>query len=191
MKRLLNLHAVIPVSAVNGPGLRMVIFFQGCRRGCANCFNPATHPFVTSLESPVEPLVREASALGVEGLTVSGGEPFSQPEGLAELLKCARDEYNLSTVVYTGYRLEELLDSERLRGALGFVDVLIDGPYDGSRPERTTLARGSTNQCFRFLTPRYVIDDFYMPAKIEVKIAGDGVVTATGFGALPGVSEGA
>lgn len=128
MKTKLNLHAVIPVSAVNGPGLRMVIFFQGCRRGCANCFNPATHPFVSALETPVEALLREASELGVEGVTISGGEPFSQPEGLAELLERAREEYNLSTVVYTGYRLEELLDNERLARALGFVDVLVDGP---------------------------------------------------------------
>lgn len=190
MKRKLNLHAVIPVSTVNGPGQRMVIFFQGCARGCQNCFNPATHPFTEALAAPVEELCREAQELGVEGLTISGGEPFSQPEALLELLKRARENYRLSTVVYTGYRLEELRGRERLREALGYVDVLVDGPYDDTRPERTTLARGSTNQRFQFLTARYGIDDFYMPARLEVKIAGDGVVTATGFGALPGATGG-
>ena len=61
------------------------------------------------------------------------------------------------------------------------VDVLIDGPYDASRPERTLLARGSTNQRFHFLTGRYSPDDFIMPGRAEVFIGADGTVRETGF----------
>ncbi|GMR04953.1 MAG: 4Fe-4S single cluster domain-containing protein [Thermodesulfobacteriota bacterium] len=181
---VLNLHSVIPVSTVNGPGLRTVIFFQGCARDCRNCFNPATHPFDAGFEAGVEGVCRQARDSSVEGITISGGEPFSQPLGLTALLKTAREVYGLSTVVYTGFTLEEIEEDERLCKALEFIDVLVDGPYDFTRPEKTTLARGSTNQRLHILTPRYGIKDFYMAGKIEVRIGVDGAVVATGFGEI-------
>lgn len=176
---LINIHAILPGSRVNGPGNRMVVFFQGCSRGCAGCFNPDTHSFeIRRLCSPEEILsVRRKT---VEGITVSGGEPFMQPAGLIELLKNAR-ELALTTVVYTGFRLEEIREVPARRACIPFIDVLVDGGYEDESKETTLLARGSTNQRIHFLSGRYNEADFYMPGKVEVVIGSDGIITETGF----------
>lgn len=176
---LLNLHAVLPRSRVNGPGTRLVVFFQGCTRGCAGCFNPETHPVEPKLIYGVSDLLDRFLDGAAGGLTVSGGEPFLQPIGLFELLRAARMR-GLSTVVYTGFTSEEIKAGPYVR-CLEYTDVLIDGGYDETRKEPTLLARGSTNQRFHFLSGRYGISDFYMPARSEVVIGKDGAVTGTGF----------
>lgn len=182
----LNLHAIIPSSSVNGPGRRLVIFFQGCRRNCAGCFNPQTHPFNANLAHTAESALTEGlkDVRGVEGITVSGGEPFLQSAGLKQLLKTARLELSLTTVVYTGFKIEEIRASREMSPCLSLIDVLIDGGFDETRKEKTLLARGSANQRFHFLTGRYELKDFYMPGKIEVLIRKDGSITGTGFGTI-------
>lgn len=179
-KELLNIHAVITSSAMNGPGRRMVVFLQGCRRSCPGCFNPDTHSLENrNLFSPEQVFGRFFKP-AVEGLTVSGGEPFEQPRGLYLLLKEARSR-GLSTVVYTGYTLEELKEKEGAEDALQLIDVLIDGPYRDEMKEKTLLARGSSNQRLHFLTDRYALSDFLMPGRLEVIIGADGTVVETGF----------
>ncbi len=176
---LINIHAVLPYSRVNGPGKRMVIFFQGCSRGCAGCFNPDTHPFEVRKLCTVEEIFSKLRKT-TEGVTVSGGEPFMQPEGLIALLRKARG-LGLTTVVYTGFKLEGLEEKTACRGCLPFIDVLVDGSYEEENKEPSLLARGSTNQRFQFLTGRYDMTDFYMPGKVEVVIQSDGAVIETGF----------
>lgn len=177
---LINVHSVIPSSRVNGPGSRLVVFFQGCARKCPGCFNPDTHPFKKAhLYSP-ERLLLDFITPGIEGITISGGEPFYQSRGLLSLLQTAR-EYGLSTVVYTGFTYERLNKVPLCRLTFKFIDVLIDGGYEEDRKELTLLARGSTNQRFFFFTRHYQEKDFYMPAKVEIRIGRDGVVTNTGF----------
>jgi len=183
-KTSLNIHAVIPCSRINGPGKRLVVFFQGCDRDCAGCFNPATHSFETAALYSTDEVFERHLAPGVEGLTISGGEPFLQTEGLAELLKIAKERRNLTTIVYTGFTLEELQKKTSSAEALKYTDVLIDGPFVESKKEMTLLARGSSNQTFHFLSNAYAIQDFHMPGKIEINIGKDGVVIETGFGVL-------
>lgn len=181
---LINVHSVILSSRVNGPGNRMVVFFQGCARKCPNCFNPDTHPFKEAhLYSP-EGLLKEFMSPRIEGITVSGGEPFYQIIGLSQLLKITREYYGLSTVVYTGFTYEKLNRVSLYSSAFKFIDVLIDGEYEEARKEPTLLARGSTNQRFYFFTDRYRLKDFYMPAKVEVIIGQDGLIRETGFSKL-------
>lgn len=182
-KPLLNLHAVIPSSRVNGPGARLVVFFQGCLRNCPGCFNPETHAFRERLVCTVEEVFSKRPGEGIEGITVSGGEPFMQSEGLMALLKAAR-ERALTTVVYTGFTYGEILEDARLNGCLGLIDVLVDGPFEREKKETTLLARGSTNQVFHFLSGVYSIEDMYLPGRAEVSIGRDGVVTGTGFSTL-------
>jgi anaerobic ribonucleoside-triphosphate reductase activating protein len=126
----------------------------------------------------VEAVMERLPATPVEGITVSGGEPFMQPGGLLALLGEARGR-GLSVVVYTGFRIEELTGAAR--SCLELIDVLVDGAYEEEKGERTLLARGSANQRFHFLTGRYGIGDFMMPGKVEVTISASGVVTETGF----------
>ncbi|HBG47715.1 MAG TPA: anaerobic ribonucleoside-triphosphate reductase activating protein [Deltaproteobacteria bacterium] len=177
---LINIHAVLPRSSVNGPGKRVVVFFQGCQRRCEGCFNPATHPFDAGVLTPAEDILERYVAIDIEGLTVSGGEPFSQPRGLKALLESARAR-GLTTLVYTGFKIEEIEADPAMRACLASIDVLVDGPYDETRQEATLLPRGSTNQSFHFLTPRYSLHDLYMPGRSEVFIGADGMVRETGF----------
>lgn len=179
-RSLINIHAVLPRSKVNGPGTRLVVFFQGCQRGCRGCFNPETHTLDTKELAGASGIVDVYGSAGIEGITVSGGEPFLQPSGLKALLESAKRR-GLSTVVYTGFTIEELRADPLASRCLGFIDVLIDGPYDLARPETTLLARGSTNQRFHFLTGRYSIEDLSMPGRAEVFIGPDGLVRETGF----------
>jgi anaerobic ribonucleoside-triphosphate reductase activating protein len=176
----INLHALIPASRVNGPGLRMVVFFQGCARRCQGCFNPETHPFDVGRRVGVEALFANDLRDTVEGITVSGGEPFSQPAPLYALLKAAKAR-GLSTVVYSGFTYVDMASNGERCKSLPLIDVLIDGAYDESCADSTLLARGSTNQTIHLLTPRYTMDDLYLPGKAEVIISADGTILSTGF----------
>jgi anaerobic ribonucleoside-triphosphate reductase activating protein len=177
----INIHSIIPRSEINGPGSRMVIFFQGCGARCQDCFNPETQVFKVVSLYRAEEIFNKHLDEGIEGITVSGGEPFMQAAELHELLKTAKNDYGLTTVVYTGFTYDELSAIDGMEEIFDFIDVLIDGRYDRKHKERTLLARGSTNQKFHFFTKRYNIDDFYMPGKVEVIIGQDGNVTETGF----------
>lgn len=178
---IINVHSIIPVSRINGPGKRMVVFFQGCRNKCAGCFNPETHPFIRISEHSPGTIFGKFYRPGIEGLTVSGGDPFYQRRGLLRLLKCAKDDYGLSTVVYTGFTYERLAASAYCRVIFRYTDVLIDGKFDETRREPSMLARGSTNQRLHFLSSRYVEKDFVMPGKVELIVGSDGTITQTGF----------
>lgn len=178
------LHAVIARSKVNGPGTRAVIFFQGCDKRCEGCFNPETHSKQAAESVSPKELIERYGKDDIEGITVSGGEPLLQVEALTELLKAARAK-GLTTVVYTGYTLEEIssgtLGAAKLRSVLDHIDVLVDGAFDTDNPEPTLMARGSTNQRIHFLTERYKEEDMLMAGKAEIIIDNEGRVTKTGF----------
>lgn len=180
MAKTVNIHAVIRSSAVNGPGDRLVVFFQGCSRGCAGCFNPLTHPFEERDLHTAGELLERFLTPGIEGITVSGGEPFMQPEGLFELLELSRSR-GLSVVVYTGFTIEEIKGDPARAACLPLIDVLIDGAYIEGEKETTLLARGSVNQRVHLLSGRYGLEDMYMPGRVEISIGPDGAVTETGF----------
>ena len=79
------LHAFIPASRANGPGLRAVVFFQGCTLACRGCFSPDTHLFTgteISAPAPAERVVRAYNEYKLEGVTFSGGEPMQHAAGL-------------------------------------------------------------------------------------------------------------
>ena len=79
------LHALIPASRANGPGLRAVVFFQGCSLGCPKCWNPKTHPFhgaEVTVDAVVQEVLRAQAQHAIEGVTFSGGEPMQQADSL-------------------------------------------------------------------------------------------------------------
>jgi anaerobic ribonucleoside-triphosphate reductase activating protein len=127
-----------------------------------------------------EALIERCAVEGIEGITVSGGEPLLQTAALTELLKAAQVK-GLTAIVYTGYTLEEISGDARLSGVLDHIDVLVDGRFDINRMEPTLLARGSTNQKIHFLTNVYKEEDMYMAGKAEIIIDNQGRVTRTGF----------
>ena len=176
----LRLHAFEPASRSNGPGLRAVVWFQGCTLRCPGCFNPATHEPQGGYQSDTETLAGEILALGtrIEGISISGGEPFQQPEALLDLLQRLAASH-LSRLVFTGYTLPEIGNLPFGPDILTQVDVLIAGRYVASQRTDHPLL-GSANQQLHLLTDRYTLADLAaLPAR-ELILHPDGTVTATG-----------
>ena len=125
------------------------------------------------------PLSIVALSSKIAGITVSGGEPFQQPLALEHLLQGVRERTRLSTIVFSGYRMNEIAAMERGRTILSHVDVLIAGRYLPSRHLGERLL-GSANQTFHFLTGRYGLREFANVPQAEIEIDVDGRVTVTG-----------
>jgi anaerobic ribonucleoside-triphosphate reductase activating protein len=177
----LRVHSLVPRSRIAGPGLRFLIHTQGCTLGCRGCFNPETHDPQGGEALAVEDLARTIAASdGIEGITVSGGEPLQQVPALTELLVAAR-RAGLSVVLYSGYTRAEIEAMPCGPAVLAAADVLIDGRYDIDAPCHDGY-RGSLNQRLHFLTDRYSPADFPpQPAAFEAEIGPDGAVTVRGF----------
>lgn len=175
----LNLHAILPRSRANGPGVRMTLWFQGCTLGCVGCFNPETHSSEPKVLMSVDDLVaRVVAEQGeIEGISISGGEPLQQAEGLLKLVSQVRTA-ELSVLLFSGYDLTEIqalpLGPEILAG----LDVLIAGRYD-DRLHLAQSLRGSSNQQIHLLTDRYSMADVERtpPAEVHIDRAGNVVVS--------------
>ena len=107
---VLRLHHFLPRSCANGPGVRAVLWVQGCSLACPGCFNPDTHALTGGERVPVTDIFQRLIALSasIEGLTISGGEPLQQRRSLLALLQRVRQETPLSVVLFTGYTWEEV-----------------------------------------------------------------------------------
>ena len=134
-------------SIVDGPGLRLSIFTQGCPHRCPGCHNPHTHDFQGGYVSDTDALIARMKADPLlSGITLSGGEPFAQAAQCLELALGAR-ALGLSVWVYSGYTYEELTDmADPAAALLRQCDVLVDGRYDISQRSLTLKFRGSRNQ---------------------------------------------
>ena len=139
-----------------GPGCRAVVWFHGCSRGCPGCIAAEMNlrdDFETY--TPLQLAERICSIEGIEGVTLSGGEPMDQPaEALAEFLRLVRNRTDLSVMLYTGYLLDELKRMPGRPEILGLLDILVDGPYMRDL-DHGELWRGSSNQTIHMLTDRY------------------------------------
>ena len=182
---LLNLHAVLPVSYVNGPGARAVVWTQGCSLRCPGCGNPSTHSHRPRVLIEPDRLADYILTIpGLEGVTISGGEPFEQPVAVGRLCYILR-EAGLSVMLFTGwnyrdiYRCSDAAPRELLRA----IDILIDGPFIQELADSSLLWRGSSNQQVRFLTDRYSPDVLQNThAQVEVVLKQDTTdMTITGF----------
>lgn len=144
-------------SAVDGPGLRFVVFAQGCPHRCPGCHNPETHlPIGGKVLSVDQIFDLYQQSPGQEGITLSGGEPFAQAGPLA-LLAAKVKAAGGDVVCYTGYVLEHLKglaqSQEDIAQLLQAIDLLIDGPYILAQRTLTLPFRGSSNQRIIPLTP--------------------------------------
>lgn len=177
----LNLHSILDCSRGNGPGLRSVIWFQGCTLGCPGCFNPDTLPNEPRIALAVDELVDRLIGLGnaVEGVSLTGGEPFQQPEGLYALVSALRNRTELSILVFSGYTRGEILRMPLGEEILLRTDVLIAGRYLKKRHLGRRLL-GSANQKIHLLSGRYSLRDFDRVPELEVQIDGRGGVVITG-----------
>ena len=146
----LRLAGVVRESIVDGPGMRFVVFCQGCPHHCKNCHNEVTHDFMGGFECEVGKIVYAIDENPLlSGVTFSGGEPICQPEGFLELAKAVK-ERNLNLITYSGYTYEQIMHmsskNESIKELLPYLDILIDGQYDESQRDLTLMFRGSRNQ---------------------------------------------
>lgn len=119
----MRIAGVLPCSLVNGDGIRYVVFVQGCRHRCQGCQNPDTWDFAGGYETPVEAIVEDIRKHRmIDGITLSGGDPFYQQEACIELLKLLPD---MNVWIYTGFEYEEICDSD----LASMADVLVTGKY--------------------------------------------------------------
>ena len=144
----ISLSGVTGDSIVDGPGLRLTIFTQGCLHHCPGCHNPQTHDPEGGSWADTED-IRAAAAENplLDGITLSGGDPFLQPVPCLALAEGAH-KIGLNVWTYTGYTWEALLeenDADKL-ALLKETDVLVDGPF--LLAERSLELRfcGSRNQ---------------------------------------------
>lgn len=194
------LHGFVAGSRANGPGLRAVVFFQGCALHCPGCWNPETHAF-RGHDVPVDEVagrILEAQRREpLEGVTFSGGEPMHQASALAELMmQLRRSDARLSLGMFSGYAEDQLAEGGYfVRGITGagrkaglwrdvraLLDFAVMGRYDQDLPSRAPL-RTSRNQRFVLFTDRYR-DYSFEPQSIEVNIATGGATVVTGFPVL-------
>lgn len=181
----INLHDFLDRSTENGPGVRAVIWVQGCTLQCPGCFNPETHSQKIRRLVPVEELAERILAISeIEGVTVSGGEPFLQAAALAELGR-ALHTHDLGVVVFSGFTFDQLIRAKNRDwdALLALTDLLIAGPF--VQALRCNLAlRGSRNQTLHFLSDRYSSLKTQIEQDsngVELLIEASGHITMTGF----------
>ena len=134
-------------SIVDGPGIRLAIFFQGCLRKCNGCHNKDSWPMYGGDKVDTEMFKKAmvGDAL-LSGITLSGGEPFLQPAAALELAKFAHSR-NLTVWCYSGYTFEEIMVwQDNLKQLLTEIDVLVDGPFEIDKMSLEIPWRGSSNQ---------------------------------------------
>jgi len=146
----IRIAGVVRESIVDGPGIRFVVFAQGCPHHCKGCHNEATHDFSGGKDVTIEKLMDEVVKNPLpSGVTFSGGEPFCQPEGFFSLAVKLKEK-NLNIAAYTGYTYEELAGlptkNESLKKLLDNIDILIDGPFIEEKKDLTQQFKGSSNQ---------------------------------------------
>lgn len=141
---------VIPESVVDGPGIRSVIFAQGCPRHCPGCHNPeAIDPGGGKIMQEQEIINIVENTKLIKGVTFSGGEPFLQAQAFAQMGKKFKEK-GLDIMTYTGYTWEELISLGQTKpevlDLLRVSDYLVDGPFLESQKDLNLAFRGSRNQ---------------------------------------------
>lgn len=194
---MMLIHGFVGRSRVNGPGVRAVVYFQGCTLGCRCCWNADTHSFIgeeRTVGEVVSLVQRAHEEHTLEGIAFSGGEPMQQaPEFLALVELLHNRLPSLSFSMYSGYSQWELdgglywcrtqfekAEKQQIWRILQVhLDFAVLGRYVASRPSVLPL-RTSTNQTLTLFSKRYCEEDFEQQG-FEIQIDAGGLVQVTGF----------
>ena len=154
----MNYATIKPRDIANGPGVRVSLFVSGCTHRCPGCFNQEAWDFGYGQpfdQSTIDEILEYLAPDYVKGLTLLGGEPFepqNQP-AIVELLRQIKAKYPQKSIwAFSGYLFDRdilpgrLGNPEITREYLGYLDVLVDGPFIQSRKNLTLRFRGSDNQ---------------------------------------------
>ena len=140
-------HICYPVRVL-GPGERVGIWVTGCSHNCPGCMSPELQAYESGNQLEPERIVELIQKVRIDGVTISGGEPFDQPRQLHRLVKLLCEQVTDDIVIYTGYTLQQLRQRQcpDTDGVLAAIAVLIDGRYVEQLDDGKGL-RGSSNQC--------------------------------------------
>ena len=144
----MRIAGLVQDSIVDGPGLRFTVFTQGCPHRCAGCHNPETHDPDGGSDMTADEVIKTMLSNPLtDGVTLSGGEPFSQPAGCAKIAEAAKNA-GLNVWTYTGWTFEKLLESPDpdVRKLIGLTDILVDGCFILRERSLDIKWRGSRNQ---------------------------------------------
>ncbi|GHV72627.1 anaerobic ribonucleoside-triphosphate reductase-activating protein [Bacteroidia bacterium] len=149
---ILNIFDYSDGSRALGPGLRCIIWVQGCPFNCVGCTSPEGRSMKDNILIEVDKLAENIiNNKAIQGITISGGEPFRQAAQLVKLIKRI-NKPELDLIIYTGYTVDKL-NWQAAKDLLALTDVLIDGQYVDELNDNKGL-RGSSNQKIHFLTER-------------------------------------
>lgn len=148
--RKIRLAGILHESLVNGPGIRRVLFSQGCPHNCKGCFSPHTHSYTEGMLLDMDEIIEDIGKNPMlRGVTFSGGDPWEQADKFAYIAKAVKS-LGLSIWCYTGYTFEYILENgckrEGWEELLKYIDVLVDGRFDETKKEAGLKYRGSSNQ---------------------------------------------
>ena len=178
-------------SLVNGPGVRAVIWTQGCYIGrtspCKGCFNANTWTLDGGKEVDTVDIAKELNSLDIRGVTFSGGDPLDQVEEVIDIIKHL--DRKLDTMIFTGWEIEEVVNSINKKKILEYVDLLKTGRYKPEFHSNDTPWRGSSNQRLHYLTNRISPDEESSSTRVEINVKNDGKIKMTGFPSKELISE--
>ena len=146
----IRLSGIVKQSISDGPGLRYVLFTQGCPHACPGCHNPQTHDFAGGFDCPVDKILEEILANPLlKGVSFTGGEPFCRAGELIFIAEAVRNR-GMDVFCYSGYTFEELLEKSKadknIARLLALTDTLVDGRFILAERDLTLRFRGSRNQ---------------------------------------------
>lgn len=146
----MRIAGIVNDSIVDGPGIRIVVFTQGCKHSCPGCQNPDTHDMRGGHEESIDNIINimDSNPL-ISGLTLSGGDPFEQAAECFQLIQKTKLKHpNYDIWTYTGYTYEQILNSGNFdwMHLLENTDVLVDGPFIQEEKSYDLKFRGSRNQ---------------------------------------------
>lgn len=146
----------LPLSTVDGPGFRNVLYLSGCLFKCPGCFNRAAQSFHEGEEYDrglEDRILRDLEQPWMEGFSLQGGEPFLNTGVGLRVVKAIRRHYgsNRTVWVWSGYTLEQLVETgdEDKMELLSLIDTLVDGPFLQAEQDISLPWRGSRNQKVR------------------------------------------
>lgn len=160
----LRIAQTVTCTEAEGPGKRFAIWFQGCPLRCEACCNPEMLPTtggeLVSVDKLLTAILAARDSHDIEGITLIGGEPFAQPASAAQIA-AAVQQAGLTVMIFSGFTLAEIRSTKNAAcdNLLAHTDLLVDGPYDRTRPDISRRWVGSTNQQIHFFTERYQSDD--------------------------------
>jgi len=175
----IRLSHTLSTSGIYGPGLRYVIWVQGCSLECPGCWNSDLWSEDAGYYTTVHELVSEIiEENGIEGVTILGGEPLEQPDPVLELIIAVK-EAGLTVMLYTGYEEEELHGPQL--DCLALSDIVIMGRYIASLRDTNLRWRGSSNQKIRMMTDVYEGLEIEERVEVEITVDPHGEVSMAGY----------